>query len=160
MRSTFSRYLLYPLGLLILTGIGFGCDSESISDLKADDSLILEFKKGDGSYSNFQTRVKTEAPYGCNARIAYRYTSNKSNILVFDIIGIETGNGNCDRSAVSQIETSQYTTQREFKIELRYQKKVTRYLITRNGAEWSDSLLISEIPGRVSFIDKDQTFED
>lgn len=134
--------------------VGNGCDSESITEINPTDTLHVEIKEGDASYSTFQIRIKTTASYGCDGRIAYRFINNKSQETVFDIIGVESGDSQCDRSAITGVESIDYTTQREFRLEIRNRKKVTRYLIYRNGSQWRDSLIISDIPSELHFIDE------
>lgn len=145
--------IVLPLLIVVATMAWKGCDSESISKINSTDTLQIEFKEGDGSYSSFQIRIMTSDSYGCNARIAYRFINNKSQETVFDIIGVEPGDGQCDRVATTQVESVDYTTQRNFKLELRKHKKVTRYRIYRKGSEWSDSLIISDIPTDIQFIE-------
>lgn len=140
--------------LVAATAIGgYGCDSESIRELEAADTLQVEFITGEASYSTFHVRLKTTASYGCNARLAYRFTNNKSQQTVFDIIGVEPGDGQCDQGARTNMESIDYTTQREFTLEIRNQKNVTRYLIQRSGTQWRDSLIQSEIPSNIHFIE-------
>ena len=134
------------------------CYPESITGIKDTDTLQVEIKKGDGSYSSYQVRLRTSEPYGCSGRLAYRFMNNKSREAVFDIIGVEPGDGSCEQGAVSAVETINYTTQKEFKLEIRLRKKVTRYQISRNGAQWSDTLLISDIPSEINFIEKDSDY--
>ena len=134
------------------------CDPESITPIKDADTLQVEIKKGAGSYSSYQARIRTSGSYGCDGRLAYRFMKNKGRQAVFDIIGVEPGDGACERGAVSGVETIDYTTRKEFILEIRIRKKVTRYHISRDGKHWRDSLLISDIPTEINFIERDSDY--
>ena len=149
---------LFVISVVALATAGQSCDPESITAIKDADTLQVEIKKGEGSYSSYQVRIRTSESYGCNGRLAYRFMNNKSQEAVFDLIGVEPGEGACKRGAVSGVETIDYTTRRQFSLEIRIRKKVTRYHISREGAQWSDSLLISDIPSEINFIERDSEY--